>query len=140
MWVVKRATSLFNSFCTIWQNKLHVFCCPFFRTLSRPSTHARFWVWCRARVQGRELARAQKCRAPGHCVLTVFSESLGQSTALSSLLSSCFKMAPAKAFWSSYVHSCISGQYSRYERNTILRRKHTMESAGFIYRKHFSVY
>ena len=29
-------------------------------------------------------------------------------------------MAPARAIWSSYVHSCISGQYSRCERNTIL--------------------
>ena len=32
MWVVKRATSLFNSFCSIVQNKLRLFCCPFFRT------------------------------------------------------------------------------------------------------------
>ena len=32
MWVVERATSLFNSFCRNVVNKLHVFCCPFFRT------------------------------------------------------------------------------------------------------------
>ena len=30
--MVKRATSLFNSFCSIVQNKLRLFCCPFFRT------------------------------------------------------------------------------------------------------------
>ena len=34
MWVVKRATSLFNSFCSKVANLLHVFCCPFFRILS----------------------------------------------------------------------------------------------------------
>ena len=79
------------------QNKLNVFCCPFFRTLSRPSTHARCWVWCRARVQGhsRPCTRTQKSRAPGYCVLTVLGEFLGQSTALCSLLSLCFKMALA---------------------------------------------
>ena len=27
IWVVKRATSLFNTFCS--NDKLHVFCCPF---------------------------------------------------------------------------------------------------------------
>ena len=32
IWVVKHATSLFNSFCSNVQNKLHLFCCPFFRT------------------------------------------------------------------------------------------------------------
>ena len=35
MWVVKRATSLFNSFAAMLQDKLQVFCCPFFRTLTR---------------------------------------------------------------------------------------------------------
>ena len=34
-WVVKRATSLFNSrFAAMSQNKLYVFCYPFFRTLT----------------------------------------------------------------------------------------------------------
>ena len=33
MWVGKRATSLFNSFAAILQNKLRVFCFPFLRTL-----------------------------------------------------------------------------------------------------------
>ena len=35
MWVVKRATSLYSTrFAAKLQNRLHVFCCPFFRTLS----------------------------------------------------------------------------------------------------------
>ena len=39
MWVVRRATSLFNSFCSNVArqktcNLLHVFCCPFFRTFN----------------------------------------------------------------------------------------------------------
>ena len=29
MWVVKHATSLFNSFAAMLQDKLYVFCCPF---------------------------------------------------------------------------------------------------------------
>ena len=33
---------------------------------------------------------------------------LGQSTALYSLLSSCFKMASDRAEWSNYVHSYLS--------------------------------
>ena len=34
MWVVKLATSLFCSFAAMLQDKLHVFCCPFFRTFT----------------------------------------------------------------------------------------------------------
>ena len=33
MWVVKHATSLFNSFCSNVANKVARFCCPFYRTL-----------------------------------------------------------------------------------------------------------
>ena len=33
MWVGKRATSLFNSFAAMLQNKLRVFCFPFLRIL-----------------------------------------------------------------------------------------------------------
>ena len=32
---VKHATSLFNSVAAMLQKKLHVFCCPFFRTVTR---------------------------------------------------------------------------------------------------------
>ena len=35
IWVIKRTTTLFNSFCgnVTWQDKLHVSCCPFVRPL-----------------------------------------------------------------------------------------------------------
>ena len=42
--------------------------------------------------------------APGLCVHTLFV-----SSALHSLLSSCFKMASDREKWSNYEHSCISG-------------------------------
>ena len=42
---------------------------------------------------------------------TIFVGS-GQSTALFSLLSECFKMASDRAKWSSYVHSHILGTQS----------------------------
>ena len=67
--------------------------CPSTRsTRSRPCTRAHKW-------------------ALGPCVHTIFV-SAGQSTALFSLLSSCFKMASDRAKWSNYVHSHISGTQS----------------------------
>ena len=42
---------------------------------------------------------------------TIFAGS-GQSTALFSLLSACFKMASDRAKWSNYEHSHISGTQS----------------------------
>ena len=44
------------------------------------------------------------------------------STALFSLLSSCFKMASDSAKWNNYVHSQLHVGYSKCEHNTILCR------------------
>ena len=41
-WVVKRATSLFNSFCSNVAKQQHVFCCPFHRTLGRCRNRCQF--------------------------------------------------------------------------------------------------
>ena len=41
-WVVKRATSLFNSFCSNVAKQRHVFCCPFHRTLVRCRNRCQF--------------------------------------------------------------------------------------------------
>ena len=40
MWVVKRATSLFNSFCSNVAKQVARFCCPFFRTLTSLTVEA----------------------------------------------------------------------------------------------------
>ena len=75
------------------------------------STHTRIRARCRCpRTRSRPCTRAQK-RAPGPCEHTIFVSS-GQSTALFSLLGSCFKMASDWAKWSSYVHSLISDTQS----------------------------
>ena len=66
-----------------------------------------------ARVQGIEPGardRAQKW-APRPYAHTIFVSS-GQSTALFSLLSACFKMASDRVTWSNYVPSRISGTQS----------------------------
>ena len=53
-WVVKRATSLFNSrFAAMLQNKLYVFCCPFFRTLTE------FYIFSK-RWERREFGKEEK--------------------------------------------------------------------------------
>ena len=45
LWVVKRATSLFNSrFAAVMQNKLHVFCCPFYRAFSEESLYKMKYI------------------------------------------------------------------------------------------------
>ena len=69
-----------------------VFFCTFFTYMNTMCTRAQKW-------------------APGSSVHTIF-ESCGQSTALFSLLSSCFKMESDRAKWSNYVHSHISGTQS----------------------------
>ena len=39
--MINRATSLFNSFAAMLQNKLHVLCCPFYCTLNTFDTYPR---------------------------------------------------------------------------------------------------
>ena len=61
-------------------------------------------------TRSRPCTRAQKW-APSPGVHTIFVRS-GQSTALFSVLSSCFRMASDRAKWSNDVHSHISGTQS----------------------------
>ena len=71
------------------------------------SSRARIWAqcWCLS-----TRLRAQKW-ALGPFVHTIFV-SFGRSTALFSLLSSCFKMASNRVKWSNYKHSHILGNQS----------------------------
>ena len=69
-----------------------VFFCTFFTYMNTMCTRAQKW-------------------APGSSVHTIL-ESCGQSTALFSLISSCFKMESDRAKWTNYVHSHISGTQS----------------------------
>ena len=70
------------------------------------STYARIparWRCSSTRSRSYTRDRAQKW-APSSCVHTTFVSS-GQSTALFSLLNSCFKMAPDRAKWTQSVNT-----------------------------------
>ena len=73
-----------------------------------------------AQVQGLDLVLGHKSGPVSLCA-TIFVSS-GQSTALFSLLSSCFKTESDRAKWNDYVHSQSHIGHSKCERNTILCR------------------
>ena len=83
------------------------------------SAHARIRARCRCpSKRSRSCTRAQKW-TPGPRVHTIFVSS-GPSTALVSLLSSCFKMASDRAKWSNYMYVNSYIGYSKCVRNTML--------------------
>ena len=86
---------------------------PIMWTALFSSTYPRIRARCRClstryRPCTRDLAQKW---APGPYAHTVFVRS-GQSTAMFSLLSACFKMASDRATWGNYVHSHVLGTQS----------------------------
>ena len=59
-WVVKRATLLFDSFCSCVSNQVVYLCCPFYRTLSNLGTH--FLPKARFSNKFRELSAGKRAR------------------------------------------------------------------------------
>ena len=59
-WVVKRATLLFDSFCSCVANQVVYLCCPFYRTLSNLGTH--FLPEARFSNKFRELSAGKRAR------------------------------------------------------------------------------
>ena len=66
IWVIKRTTTLFNSFCgnVTWQDKLHVSCCPFVRPLkgARAILPKKILVWlnmCQRRSFWQDVASTE---------------------------------------------------------------------------------
>ena len=81
---------------------------PFFQV---PTLEFGHGIGARVQGIGLVLAIGEQKWAPGPYAHTIFVSS-GQSTALSSLLSACFKMASDRVTWSNYVPSHILGTQS----------------------------